>query len=244
MPVRSAAVLYAREGARVFAVDTNAEAVEETLRLVREAGGEGASHLADVTDSAQVEAMTAACLAAYGWLDILHNNVGGSAPGGPVEMSEADWDRQLDINLRSVFLTCKHALPAMERQASGVVVNIASIAGLRYLQRAMIAYAAAKAGLIQFTRNLALQYADRGIRANCVVPGLMNTPLVGHRIADQYGDGDVAEMTAARDAMCPMGHMGDAWDVAHAALFLASDEARYITGTEIIVDGGLTAKSG
>ena len=241
---KAAAVLYAREGARLFAVDSDPDAVAETARLIAEAGGDCATHVADVTVAAEVEAMTAACVQAYGRIDILHNNVGGSAPGGPVEMSEADWDRQMDANLRSVFLTCKHVLPVMERQGHGVVVNISSIAGLRYLQRAMIAYAASKAGLIQFTRNLALQYADKGIRANCVVPGLMNTPLVGHRIADQYGDGDVKDMIAARDAMCPMGHMGDAWDVAYAALFLASDEAKYVTGTEIIVDGGLTAKSG
>jgi NAD(P)-dependent dehydrogenase (short-subunit alcohol dehydrogenase family) len=240
---KAAAVLYAREGARIFAVDVSQAALRETCDIIRSEGGQVVEHVCDMTDSTQVAGAVQACLEAYGRIDILHNNVGGSAPGGPVDMSEADWDRQMDLNLRTVFLACKHALPAMEAAGRGVIVNISSVAGMRYLSRAMVGYAASKAGLVQFTRNVALQYADKGIRANCVVPGLMNTPLVSHRIADQYGDGDAAKMIADRDAMCPMGHMGDAWDVAYAALYLASDEAGYVTGTEIIVDGGLTVRA-
>ena len=238
---KAAAVLFAREGGSVFAVDARMAAAEETAAIIAAEGGACQAHAADATDSDGVRDMVAACLAAHGRIDVLHNNVGGSEPGGPVEMSEAVWDANLDLNLKSAFLTCKHALPVMERAGRGVIVNVSSVAGQRWLGRAMIAYQASKAGLIQFTRSVALQYAARGIRANCVVPGLMNTPLVTARIAVQYGDGDAERTIAERHAQCPMGHMGDAWDVAHAALFLASDEARYVTATEIVVDGGLTA---
>ena len=239
---KAAAVLFAREGASVFAVDANIAAAEETSAIIAGEGGACRTHAADATDSGQVRATVEACLAAFGRIDVLHNNVGGSEPGGPVEMSEPAWNANMDMNLKSVFLTCKHALPAMERAGRGAIVNIASVAGLRWLDRPMVAYQASKAGLIQFTRSVALQYAAHGIRANCVVPGLMNTPLVTARIADQYGGGDAERTIAARHAQCPMGHMGDAWDVAHAALFLASDEAKYVTATEIVVDGGLTAR--
>jgi len=240
---KAAAVLFAREGARVFAVDKVADAAAETAAIIASEGGAAVAHAADATDARAVAAMVDACLQAYGRIDILQNNVGGSAPGGPVEMSEGEWQAQFDFNLTSVFLACKYVLPVMERQGGGAIVNVSSIAGLRYLGRQMIAYQTAKAGLLQFSRAVALQYATKGIRSNCVVPGLMNTPLVTHRIADQYGQGRVAETIAERDAMCPTGKMGDAWDVAYAALYLASDEARYVTATEIVVDGGLIAKS-
>ena len=239
---KAAAVLFAREGASVFAVAARIEAAEETGAIIAAEGGACRAYAADATDSDQVRGMVEACVAAHGRIDVLHNNVGGSVPGGPVEMSEPVWDANMDLNLKSVFLTCKHVLPVMERAGRGAIVNVSSVAGLRWLDRPMVAYQASKAGLIQFTRAVALQYAAQGIRANCVVPGLMNTPLVKARIADQYGGGDAERTIAERHAQCPMGHMGDAWDVAHAALFLASDEAKYVTATEIVVDGGLTAR--
>src|SRR3546814_541457 len=183
-----------------------------------------------------------ACVDRFGRIDVLHNNVGGSAPGGPVEMTEEVWDRQMDHNLRNVYLTCKHVLPIMEKQGAGAIVNIASVAGMRHIGTNIAAYAASKAGLIQFGKAVALQYAKRGIRCNTVVPGLMHTPLVQHRLAGERGGGDYEKLVAQRDAQVPMGRMGDAWDVAHAALFLASDEAKYITATEIVVAGGLTEK--
>ena len=157
-------------------------------------------------------------------------------------MSEQEWDDQLDFNLKSVFLTCKFILPVMAGNGRGAIVNVGSIAGLRDLGRDMAAYYAAKGGLIQFTRALAMRYAKQGIRANCVIPGLMHTPLVASRIAAQYGSGDIADMVRHRDAACPTGKMGDAWDVAYASLYLASDEAKYVTATELVVDGGLSAR--
>ena len=238
---KATSVLFAREGARVFLVDRDPAAAAETARIVAAEGGEAVVHAADVTDGAAVAETVAACLGAYGRIDVLVNNVGGSAPGGPVEMDEAVWDRQMDTNLRYVYLACKHVLPVMERQGAGVVVNVASIAGLRHIGHDLAAYAASKAGLIQFTRVTAVAYAAKGIRLNTVVPGLMHTPLVEHRLAGERAGGDAAALVAARHRQPPMGRMGDAWDVAHAALFLACDESKYVTGTEIVVDGGLMA---
>ena len=242
---KACAVLYAREGAKVFAVDLRQAAVDDTAAAIAREGGVCATAQADATQSAEVEAVVAACLAEFGRIDILQNNVGGSVPGGPVEMSEEVWDGNLDLNLKTAFLGCKHVLPAMSAQGAGSIINISSVAGTAYLGRDMVSYATAKAGLIQFSKSVARQYAAQGIRCNTIVPGLMHTPLVAERIADQYGDAGeadpVAAMIAKRDGLCPTGKMGDAWDVAFAALFLASDEAKYITGSEITVDGGLTA---
>ena len=241
---KAAAVLFAREGAKVFAVDINAEAAETTRRLIEDEGGTARSHTADVTNSGEVAGMVEACLAAFGRIDVLQNNVGGSIPGGPVEISEEDWDASIDFNLKSAFLTMKHVLPVMERQGAGAIVNVASITGMRYVGRDLVSYQAAKAGLIQMSRSVAMQYVRKGIRVNSVVPGLMNTPLVTVRIAHQWAGGDAEKVIAERHALCPMGHMGDAWDVAYASLFLACDEAKYVTATELVVDGGMTAQCG
>ncbi len=152
------------------------------------------------------------------------------------------------VNLRSQFLTHKHVLPVMLRQdpnahgLRGAIVNIGSISGSRWTGVPYISYSTSKGAIVPFTRSVALQYAGQGIRANAILPGLMNTPMIVEPLKDSYGGGDIAEMIRVRDAQCPMGHMGDAWDVANAALFLASDEAKYITATELVVDGGLTAK--
>jgi NAD(P)-dependent dehydrogenase (short-subunit alcohol dehydrogenase family) len=237
---KAAAVLFAREGARVLAVDINPEAAAETKAIVEAEGGACETYAGDVSKPGDVQAMVVACIAAFGRIDVLHNNVGIVAVGGPVETSEESWNRVTDVNLKSMFLTCKYVLPEMERQGGGVIVNIASIAGIRWTGVPYISYASTKAAAIQFTRVVALQYARKGIRANSILPGLMNTPMVHASLVAAYG-ADAEEMVRKRDAQCPMGRMGDAWDVAHAALFLASDEARYITGTELVVDGGLTA---
>ena len=239
---KTAAVLFAREGARVLCVDINLEAAEETAAIIAGEAGQAAAQQADVSRADQVEAMAARCLELYGRIDVLHNNVGIVEVGGPVEASEESWDRVMAVNLKSMFLTCKHVLPVMERQGRGAIVNVASVAGIRWLGVPYISYAASKAGVIQFTRSIALQYAAKGVRANTILPGLMNTPMIVAPLTDAYAEGDVEEMIAIRDAQCPMGHMGDAWDVAQAALFLASDEAKYITATVLVVDGGLTAK--
>lgn len=239
---RACAVLFAREGANVFAVDIDSGACEETQSIVEKEGGVCITHQADAVKLKDVVSMVDACVAEYGGIDVLHNNVGGSVPGGVVDMPEDVWDANIDLNLKSAFLCCKFAVPAMLASGGGAIVNVSSVAGMRYLGRDMISYHASKGGLIEFTRAIALKYARQGLRANTVCPGLMNTPLVTTRIAGQYGDGDVAKMISARDAMCPTGKMGDAWDVAYASLYLASDEAKYVNGTELVIDGGLTAR--
>jgi NAD(P)-dependent dehydrogenase (short-subunit alcohol dehydrogenase family) len=239
---RATCVRFAEEGAKIFAVDRNLDHVAETVERVKGAGGDIAVQPCDVTDSASIAAMVAACLARFGRIDVLVNNVGGSAAGGPVEMAEEVWDAQVDYNLKSVFLTCKHVLPVMEKQKSGVIINTASTSGLRWTGAAQVGYAATKAGVIQLSRVVAVQYADRGIRVNTVVPGQLHTPMVEVRLAKQRAGGDVEALLKSRVARIPMGFMGDGRDTANAALFLASDEARFITGTEIILDGGMTVR--
>jgi len=239
---RATAVRFAEEGAKIFAVDRNLDSVAETVERVKAAGGEIVTHQCDVTDNASVKAMVDACLARFGRIDVLVNNVGGSAHGGPVEMSEEVWDAQVDFNLKSVFLTCKHVLPVMEKQKSGAIVNLASTSGLRWTGSAQVGYAATKAGVIQLSRVVAVQYAAKGIRVNTVVPGQLHTPMVEARLAKQRMGGDVEALLASRLKRIPAGFMGDGRDTANAVLFLASDEARFITGTEIVVDGGMTVR--
>jgi len=240
---RSIAWAFAKEGARIYAVDRSEAALAETVARVKDVGGEIVTHVCDVTRAAEVAAMVAACLAAFGGrIDILVNNVGGSEPGGPVEMSEEVWDRQMDHNLKHVFLCCKHVLPVMEKQGAGAVVNISSTSGIRFTGAFNIAYSATKAGVIQFTRSLGVAYAKKGVRANTVVPGQMHTPLVEARLAGQRAGGDIAKLIESRNKRIPMGFMGDGRDIAWAAVFLASDEARFVTATEIVVDGGMSAK--
>ena len=243
---KAAATLLARQGAAVFLVDINPAAAEETHAIIAAEGGTSATHRTDMLVATEVEAMVAACLARFGRLDILVNNVGGSAPGDAVTMTEEVWDRQIDFNLKTVFLGCKYALPVMERQGKGAVVNVSSVAGLRndgHGGRTHVGYSASKAAVIQFSRSTAGAWAARGVRVNTVVPGLMHTPLVESRLAKTVAGGDAAALIASRNARCPMGHMGTGWDVANAVVFLASDEAGYITGTEIVVDGGLILAS-
>jgi NAD(P)-dependent dehydrogenase (short-subunit alcohol dehydrogenase family) len=239
---RAIAVRFAQEGARVFAVDRDTERMQETVRLVQEAGGEIATAQCDVTQSASIADVVAACTARFGRIDVLVNNVGGSAAGGPVEMAEETWDAQIDHNLKSVFLACKHVLPLMEAQAAGNIVNIASTSGLRWTGSAQVAYASTKAGVIQFSRVVAVQYAKAGIRVNTVVPGQLYTPMVDVRLAKQRTGGDVTALLAQRQSRIPLPFMGDGRDTANAALFLASDEARFITGAEIVVDGGMSVR--
>ncbi|HTF13032.1 MAG TPA: SDR family NAD(P)-dependent oxidoreductase [Burkholderiales bacterium] len=239
---RATAVRFAEEGAKIFAVDREAERLRETVEGVKKGGGAIATHLCDMTRGSEVAAMVEACLEAYGRVDVLVNNVGGSAPGGPVEMSEETWNAQVDFNLKSVFLGCKHVLPVMEKQGSGAIVNIASTSGIRFTGNPQVGYAATKAGVIQFSRAVAVQYAARGIRVNTVVPGQLHTPMVEARLARQRAGGDVEALLAQRQKRIPLGIEGDGRDTANAALFLASDEARFITGTEIVVDGGMTAR--
>lgn len=239
---RAVAVAMAQEGARVFAVDRDPERLKETLDRANEARDSIQTFACDVIDSAAVAEMAKACLKAFGRIDVLVNNVGGSAKGGPVEMSEEVWDSQVDFNLKSVFLTCKHVLPSMVAQKSGAIVNVSSTSGQRWTGSAQVAYAATKAGVIQLSKVVAVQHASDGIRVNCVVPGQLHTPMVEFRLAGQRAGGNVDALLAERQKRIPLGFMGDGRDTANAVLFLASDEARFITGTEIVVDGGMTAR--
>jgi NAD(P)-dependent dehydrogenase (short-subunit alcohol dehydrogenase family) len=239
---KAAAVLFAREGAKVFAVDLRPEAVQETKEIIEQEGGECISRTTDVSKGEEVQALVEQCAEVYGRIDVLHNNVGILAVGGPEEISEEVWDHLTAVNLKSMFLTCKYTLPFMVKQRHGTIVNISSIASIRYTGYPSVAYNATKGAVNQLTQNIAVQYASKGIRANCVLPGLMNTPMIQQPLKNTYGPGGSEEMIRRRDEVVPMGKMGDAWDVAYASLFLASDEAKYITGALLVVDGGLTCK--
>jgi NAD(P)-dependent dehydrogenase (short-subunit alcohol dehydrogenase family) len=243
---RAIAVRMVQEGAKVMALDRDQDRLEETLSRAHETspinGGKIESMTCDVTNTVAIEAAVQATLKRFGRIDVLINNVGGSAPGGPVEMSEDVWDAQIDHNLKSVFMMCKHVLPIMAAQGAGAVVNISSTSGIRWTGSAQVAYAATKAAVIQLGRVVAVQYAKQGIRVNTVVPGQLHTPMVDVRLAKQRTGGDVQTLLMQRQARIPLPFMGDGQDTANAVLFLASDEARFITGTEIIVDGGMSAR--
>lgn len=238
---KAAAVLYAREGAKVFAVDYRLDAAQETCAVIESEGGACVAFKANVADTNDVKAMADACAETFGKIDVLHNNVGIVEVGGPIETTEESWDRVIAVNQTSIFLTTKHVLPYMIKRNSGAIVNIASIAAVRWIGFPYLAYSAAKSAMIAMTSNIALQYAGQNIRANCVLPGFMNTPLIREPLAETYG-GNIDAMIEKRDQSVPVGKMGEGWDTAYAALFLASDEARYITGTTLTVDGGLTCR--
>ena len=246
---KATAVLMARQGAKVFGVDVDAAAIAGTTTIMEQERHPGwAAHVCNMARSDDVKIAVDDCLARFGRIDILVNNVGGSAPGDPVSMTEEVWEAQMALNLKTAFLGCKHVLPVMEQQfeaegKGGAIVNLSSVGCMTFQLsgRVSAAYAASKAGVIAFSRSTAIAYVRQGIRVNTVVPGTMHTPLVEHRLLRQLGLNDAQALIAKRHASVPMGRMGDAWDVAHAVLFLASDEARYITATQLVVDGGLTA---
>jgi hypothetical protein len=246
---RATAVLMASRGAKVFGTDYNAEALAGTTAIMEQEGHKDwVGRQTDMTSSEEVKEAVDECLRRFGRIDILVNNVGGSTPGDPVSLSVEAWDGQMDRNLKTAFLGCKHVLPVMERQfesegKGGAIVNVSSIGSMTFQVggRVQVGYAASKAGLEGFSRATAIAYVRKGIRVNTVVVGMMHTPLVEHRLTKQLGMADAAELAAQRNALIPMGRMGDAWDVANAVLFLASDEAGYITATQLVVDGGVTA---
>jgi NAD(P)-dependent dehydrogenase (short-subunit alcohol dehydrogenase family) len=241
---KATAVAFAREGAKVFCADVNLAAAEETAAIIKGEGGEARAYKADVTKSAEVAAMVAACRKAYGCIDILDNNVGIAEVGGVVEVSEQEWDRVMAVNLKSAFLTMKHVIPLMLESGGGSIINISSIAAIRYTGVPYSTYYASKAALSHLTRTTAVEYAAKKIRVNAILPGLMQTPMVEKAagLAQSYAGGDIEEMWRVRAKQVPMGVGGDAWDVAWAAVYLASDEARYVTGIELVVDGGVTLK--
>jgi NAD(P)-dependent dehydrogenase (short-subunit alcohol dehydrogenase family) len=238
---KATATLFAREGARVICVDIKQEAAQQTVDVIRGEGNEASAAVCDVTRSEDVRTLVDRVAADHGRIDVLHNNVGYATMGGPIELDEAAWHRTIDLNVTGCFLTCKHVLPHMLNQGSGAIVNVSSIAAVRYTGYPYVAYYAAKAAVNNFTMGLALQYAAQNIRVNAIMPGLMNTPLIYQQISGQYEDAEA--MVGARDAACPTGRMGTAWDIAKAAVFLASDDAAYITGVSLPVDGGLSCRA-
>lgn len=235
---KACAITYAREGAKVVAADIDIEAARATQKIIESEGGTCIVHAADVSRSADCKSLVEACIAAFGGVDILHNNVGITASGGPIDFEEAAWDRMMNINVKSMFLMAKFTLPHMEKQARGAIVNVSSINAWRAIPFPKAAYAASKAAVIALTTEIAIQYAAKGIRANVVMPGLIRSPIVEANNVKLYG-GDLDEMWKKRDAMSPTGKQGTAWDVANASLFLASDEAAYVNGIVLPVDGGI-----
>jgi NAD(P)-dependent dehydrogenase (short-subunit alcohol dehydrogenase family) len=241
---KAAAVAFAREGARVFCADINQGAAEETAGLIKAEGGEATAYCCDVSKGADVAVMVEACRSTYGGIDILDNNVGIAEVGGVIDVSESDWDRVFAVNLKGAFFAMKHTIPLMIRQGGGSIINISSIASIRYTGIPYATYYATKAALNHLTQTTAVEYASRGVRVNAILPGLMKTPMVEKSagLAKSYAGGDVEEMWRVRDRQVPMGFGGDAWDIAWAAVYLASDESRYVTGILLTVDGGLTLK--
>jgi NAD(P)-dependent dehydrogenase (short-subunit alcohol dehydrogenase family) len=240
---RATAILFAREGARVALVDVSREFALETEALIKAGGGECFALQADVTREDDCHAFVRATVEAYGRVDILHNNVGiGTGDDGILSLSEQSWDKIMSVNLKSMFLSCRSVLPVMREQRSGSIVNISSIAAV--CSTNILAYKTSKAGVNALTHQIALENAKYNIRANVIMPGLMNTPMAIEGISKSRGI-PKDELIAKRDALVPLGQkMGTAWDVAFAALFLASDEAKFITGAMLPVDGGQSARIG
>ncbi|MEX0942428.1 MAG: SDR family NAD(P)-dependent oxidoreductase [Pseudomonadales bacterium] len=240
---RATAVLFAREGASVMVTDRHLESATETVEIIRAEGGEAFAFAMDVSSEADCISMVKACTERFERIDILHNNVGiGAGDGGVTRLEEATWQRILDVNLTSMFLTCKHTVPVMRDQGSGAITNISSVAAIA--STGMLAYKTSKAGVIALTQNVAMGNARYGIRANCIMPGLMNTPMAIEGYSQSQGRSR-EEVIAARNARVPLSaKMGTAWDVAYAALFLASDEAKFITGATLPVDGGQSIRIG
>jgi len=235
----AAAIAFAREAAQVVVVDVDLAAAQRTAALITEAGGEALALAADVTSRQQVQAAVDAALQRFGGLHILHNNVGINRPGDPVDMDEAVWDAVMATNAKGLLLTCKAVIPVFLRQGGGAIVNISSIAGVTYYGRPTIAYSASKAAVNQFTRSLAAQYGPHNIRCNAIVAGTIDTPRATSQL-QKLGQGDAQAMRLRRARTVPLRRLGTPQDVAQAAVFLASDEAAYVTGVVMAVDGGLT----
>ena len=239
---RATAIRFAQEGAIVVCVDRRADSAEETLALIRAEGGSGCVIETDATRESACQKLVEECVSRYGRIDILHNNIGiGAGDGGVTSMTESAWNRIFSTNLTAIMLLCKHAIPVMRSQKAGVITNISSVAAVCSV--GIVAYKTSKAALNAYTHALAMGNARFGIRANVIMPGLIETPMAIEGNVAAGADRD--ELIRRRDASVPLaGGMGSAWDVANAALFLASDEAKFITGVNLPVDGGQAARIG
>jgi len=239
---RASCVTYARLGATVCVLDKNIDSARETVNLIKQEGKEAVAYQADMASEENIAQTFQHIVAQHGRIDVLHHNVGIGKTGGPLETSAADWDHIQAVNVRSLLLTAKQVIPPMLRQGRGNIIAISSVAGQRYIGYPHLAYSVTKAAVIQLIRMLAQQYASQGIRANTVVPGLIDTPRIATTVAHMFADNDLDTTKQARVQQVPMKRMGTAWDIAYACAFLASDAAGYVTGTELLVDGGISGK--
>jgi len=239
---KASCATLARHGAIVCVLDASLQAAEDALQAVQALGGEGLALQADVADPDAMQAAVRRVMDRHGRLDVLQANAGIGKVGGPEEIELADWERIQKVNVDSLVIASRLVLPIMREQGGGAIVAVSSVAGMRYVGYPHLAYSVTKAAVIHFARMLAQQYAGQGIRANTVVPGLIDTPRIRNTVARMFSADDYEAARAARGRQVPLGRMGTPWEVANAVAFLASDEAAYITGTELVVDGGLTGK--
>lgn len=240
---RAISVLFAREGARVFIVDKHLERARDTLAEIEKAGGQGMAFQADITSATDNQALADKCVEVFGCIDVLVNVVGiGTGDNSPLKLTEEAFDNIFDVNIKGIFLTCKHVLPQMIKQQSGSIINISSIASV--CSARITAYKTSKSALNSLTHTIALGYARHGIRANAIMPGLLNTPMAIEGYVKSLGI-DKEKLIEERNKAVPLkGGMGDAWDTAYASLFLASDEAKFITSVIMPVDGGQSSRIG
>lgn len=240
---KACSLAMSRAGAKVAALDLKLDAAKETVNEISAEGGEALAYAADVADIEQMRSAIDAVMNDWGRIDILQINAGIGKVGGPEDTSVEDWDRIQKVNVESILIASKLVCPIMATQGGGSIIGVSSVAGMRYLGYPHLAYSVTKAAVIHFIKMLAQQYANQGIRANTIVPGLIDTPRIQKNVSKVFDSaGDMEKTRAARDRQVPMGRMGTPWEIASVATFLASDDASYITGTEIVVDGGLTGK--
>jgi NAD(P)-dependent dehydrogenase (short-subunit alcohol dehydrogenase family) len=240
---KASSLAMARAGAKVAALDLSLDAATQTVDDITAEGGQARAYAADVANQTQMHAAIDAVMSDWGRIDVLQINAGIGKVGGPAETSLEDWGRIQKVNLESILIASQLVCPIMVKQGKGSIIGVSSVAGMRYIGYPHLAYSVTKAGVIHFIKMLAQQYAGQGIRANTIVPGLIDTPRIRKNVSKVFdADGDMDKTSAARDKQVPLGRMGTPWEVAAVAAFLASDDASYITGTEIVVDGGLTGK--
>lgn len=237
---KATAVLFAREGAKVVAVDRDPIAAAETCRLIREEGGECVEAVADISVAAEVEAVVAKSMDTYGRIDVLHNNVGIVGLGNALKVTEEAWEKSFAVNARGLMLSCQKVIPHMVRQGGGSIINVSTIASVRYLGFSYAAYDASKAAVNALTRSIAVDFGPKGIRANTILIGMVDTPLARGGI-DAAGR-EIDAVYSSYTKSIPLRRMGTGFETANLALFLASDESSYITAAEIPVDGGLIAR--